>query len=110
MRIATFVLLALFANPSFTALDSTAEAATIPKPPRGELGCEIIDAGLYVPTSPRTRFDDSNSASGERFEIEEVTFTKQTKVIPLERNLGFGIRYRLRGLSKVKDTRITWRI
>lgn len=91
------------------AFVATANAATVPKP-RGEVACEILDAGLYVAASERVQFKDANSVTGERYEIDEVTFTKQTKVVPMERGKGFGIRYRLRGLSKVKDSRITWRI
>jgi hypothetical protein len=92
------------------AFVATAEAAVVPKPPRGEMSCEILDAGLYVPASERVQFKDPSSVTGERYEIDEVTFTKQTKVVYLDRDKGFGIRYRLRGLSKVKNSRITWRI
>jgi Domain of unknown function (DUF3859) len=109
MRIGTLLMLALIANPSFTSFAPLADAAVVPKP-HAEFGCEIIDAGLYVPTTPKVRYDDANSVSGDRYEIEDVKFTKQTKVIPLERGKGFGIRYRLRGLSKVKESHITWRI
>jgi hypothetical protein len=101
MRKTALLLLALFVTPSVAAVQPKRQS---------EGACEILDAGLYVPAADRVRYDDENSVTGERFEIEEVTFTKQTKVIPLERNRGFGIRYRLRGLSKVKDSHITWRI
>jgi hypothetical protein len=111
MRIGTLLLVALIASPSIsiTPLASTAAAAIVPKQQR-EMACEILDAGFYVPSSTKVRFPDAKSVSGERYEIDEVTFTKQTKVIPLELGRGFGIRYRLRGLSKVKESQITWRI
>src|SRR5688572_22706026 len=108
MRIGALLLVALFATQLTQTTPST--AAVVPKQQKSELGCEILDAGIYEATTPRIRYDDPNSVTGERYEIEDVKFTKQTKVIPLERGIGFGIRYRLRNLSKVKDSRITWRI
>src|SRR5688500_8962893 len=63
-----------------------------------EYTCTIIDTGLYKQTGSRVRYDDPTSVTGERFELDEVEFTKQTKTILMQVGRGFGIRYRIDGL------------
>lgn len=72
--------------------------------------CEIVEHGLYRPSSTPVRFADSTSVTGERFEIDDVEFTRQTRSIPMELGKGFGIRYRLRGLPKHKPVDVRWRV
>lgn len=106
----TTVLLALIAIPTSTSSGAVGtQRASLVKRPVREPMCEILEYGLYVPTTAPVRFPDPTSVTGERFEIEDVKFLRQTKVVPLELHAGFGIRYRLH-LPANKSSNITWRI
>lgn len=72
--------------------------------------CEIVEHGLYRATTSPVKFTDTGSVTGERFEVEEVEFTRQTRAIPMELGKGFGIRYRLRALPKHKPVDVRWRV
>jgi len=74
----------------------------------GELSCEILDQGLYVPESKRVRYADAGSVTGERFEIDQVRFVRQTKQIEAMLGQRFGMRYRLVGVTK--PVMVTWRV
>ena len=71
--------------------------------------CEIIDYGTYKPEAQRVRYVDPGSVTGERFEISNVRFVKQTKQIEASLGQRFGIRYRLRDLA-ARSQMITWRV
>jgi len=75
-----------------------------------ERDCEILDYGIHDPDTPRTRYADPTSATGTRFESDEVEFIEHTKVIDMEVGRGFGIRYHVRNLPTKKPVRVTWRI
>ena len=75
-----------------------------------EYACTVIDAGLYKKTGSSVRYEDPTSVTGERFELDEVEFTKQTKTILMQVGRGFGIRYRIDGLPTDRAFEITWRI
>ena len=90
------------------AATSRAEVLT-PQRVTREPACEVIDYGNYVPGATRVRYADARSVTGDRFEIEEVRFTKRTTQIPRELGQRFGIRYRLRGLTQTSVT-VTWRV
>jgi hypothetical protein len=104
MRSIAILLVIVLASPTI------ATDAAVPVKPRGESNCEILDAGLTRSIGEHTRHDDSSSPSGDRYEVEDVEFIRQTKVVPLEIGRAFGIRYKLRGLSKTKASNISWRI
>jgi hypothetical protein len=87
---------------------ATSRSATLQNKTR-EPGCEIIDYGHYRPAAQRVRYTDPTSVTGERFEISDVRFVKQTKHIAASLGQRFGIRYRLRGLAQSSPT-ITWRV
>ncbi|HEY5949008.1 MAG TPA: DUF3859 domain-containing protein [Kofleriaceae bacterium] len=98
------LLIAVAFTPSVVAADIGVVVAKQP-----ELGCEIIDRGLYVPASQRVRYADPSSVTGERFEISQVRFVRQTTTIEATLGQRFGMRYRLRGLPQ-RAVVITWRV
>jgi len=82
-------------------------AAVVKRTP--EPGCEILDYGLYVPSSQRVRYADAGSVTGERFEIDQVRFVKRTTSIASTLGQRFGIRYRLRNVAQ-SSVVVTWRV
>jgi hypothetical protein len=103
MRALAVVVLLLV--PAATSRAATAVQSRTAKEP----ACEIIDYGLYKPEAQRLRYADPTSVTGERFEISNVRFVKQTKEIEASLGQRFGIRYRLRALPQ-RSMAITWRV
>lgn len=104
------VAFALLTIPAHAAPGPTRSIARVKPVSSAAERCEIVEYGLYRPSVAPVRFTDSTSVTGERFEIDEVEFTRQTKAIPLELGKGFGIRYRLRGLPKGRPVDVRWRV
>ena len=103
--LARALLIAILAMPSAAA--HAANGVAPAKQP--QLGCEVLDHGIYVPITQRTRYGDVGSVTGERFEISEVRFVRHTKIIEPTLGQRFGIRYRLTGIAS-PSARITWRV
>jgi hypothetical protein len=101
----TLVVVALLLVPTTVSRGAT----TVQKRATSEPGCEILDYGNYKPEAQRIRHADASSVTGERFEISNVRFIKQTKQIEASLGQRFGIRYRLRGLAQ-PAVAITWRV
>jgi len=99
------LVIAIIAVPSAASHAANGVAPT----KRPQLGCEVLDHGVYVPVSQRTRYSDGSSVTGERFEIDEVRFVRRTKLIEPTLGQRFGIRYRLTGIAS-PSVRITWRV
>jgi len=89
----------------FARSNASVTAAKRPTEP----GCEILDYGLYVPQTQRTRYADPGSVTGERFEISDVRFVKRTTSIASTLGQRFGIRYRLKNLVP-SSVVVTWRV
>jgi hypothetical protein len=104
------VVVGLLAIPANLAAGPLERVARVKPVSASAERCEIIDSGLYRPSTAPVRFTDATSVTGERFEIDEVEFTRQTRSIPMELGKGFGIRYRLRGLPKNKQVDVRWRV
>jgi uncharacterized protein DUF3859 len=79
-------------------------------PATRERDCEIVDYGIHDPDTPRVQFDDPTSASGERFESDDVTFIERTRVVEKAIGTGFGFQFQLHHLATTRPVHMMWRI